>query len=184
MFKPVTILALLVVLGCTNETTPPSIPPRDLKPSTRVVALFGGAAAIDIVQNASSVSAYRIKTPLDLNKKRIEVLSAYTNIAGPFAVPHDTVAQLRKALLDDKIYEWDTAKACGVPNYGVQFQFERNGNTLDVLICFDCNIAGIFRNGVLVSEEDCDGARSQLVEIAKALFKDDQVVQSLKVKMY
>ncbi len=99
--------------------------------------------------------------------------------AGPINVPDDEVSKLRAVLLDESTYGWEYAKGC-IPDYGVRIQFQHDSDEVDVLLCFECNILLVYHNGKAVGGEDFDDGRPQLVEIAKAVFPDDEVIQSLK----
>lgn len=177
-------LMALFVLGCSNESVQTSIPPSDFKPSSQVVELLGGPTSIDIVQNATSVSALRIQPPDDdASEGSIKQLTGYKNLSGPVVVPNQLIVELRKSILDVESYAWNAAKAaCGPPNYGVRFQFLRDDEALDILVCFQCDIVGLYHNGKLVADMEFDAMRPQLVKIAKALFPDDAVIQSVQEK--
>ncbi len=146
--------------------------------SQRVSNLYGGPSAVDTIQNATSVQAYRLPSP----SLHVEKLADYTMSAGPIEIPPATVSKLRAVLMDDSVYLWDVAKACGEPDYGVRFQFQKGEDKVDVLICFKCNMLGVYHNGDAVEYEDCDNGRSQLIEIAQELFPGDAVIQSLKMR--
>jgi hypothetical protein len=146
--------------------------------SQRVSNLYGGPSAIDTILNATSVQAYRLPS----SSYHMEKLADYTMSAGPIEIPAATVSKLRGVLMNDSVYLWDVAKACGEPDYGVRFQFQKGDDNIDVLICFKCNMLGIYHNGVALGYEDCDDGRSQLIEIAKELFPGDTAIQSLKMR--
>ena len=183
---PINFFALmaLFVLGCSNESLQTSIPPSDFKPSSQVVDLLGGPTSINTVQNATLVSALRIQPPADdASEGSIKQLSGYKILSGPVVVPNQFLIELRKSILDGESYAWNAAKAaCGPPNYGVRFQFLRDDEALDILVCFQCDIVGIYHNGNLVADMEFDAMRPQLVRIAKALFPGDAVIQSLPEK--
>lgn len=82
--------------------------------------------------------------------------------------------------MNDSAYLWDVAKACGEPDYGIRFEFQHAGDSVDVLICFKCLMLGIYHNGKAVEFEDFDPIRVELTAIAKELFPDDSAIQSLR----
>ncbi len=175
-FASVWVIALVSAWGCQEGGRMPSS--QVTKLSSQVTKLYGGPTAINTVQNSTSVQAYRLPSP----SKHVQSLADYTMSAGPVAVPEATVAKLREILMDDAVYLWDTAKACGEPDYGVRFQFQSGGDNVDVLVCFHCDILGVYHNGQAVDYEDCDPIRPQLIAIVKGLFPDDPVIQALQVK--
>jgi hypothetical protein len=167
-FASVWVIALVSAWGCEEGGK---------MPSSQVNKLYGGPSAINTVQNSTSVQAYRLPSP----SEHVQSLADYTMSAGPIAVPEATVAKLREMLMDEDVYLWDVAKACGEPDYAVRFQFQRGGDNVDVLICFHCDILGVYHNGQAVDFEDCDPIRPQLIAIVKDLFPGDPAIQSLKM---
>lgn len=140
-----------------------------------LTSLFGSADAIDTVRNASSVTAYRLKSPATDHR----LLSDYEMTAGPISVSDASTAELRAMLLDSSLYRWDTAKGCE-PDFGVRIRFQRGNDAVDVLFCFDCDILGVYDNGVAVGGEDFDDFRNRLLVIVKDMFPDDEAIQSLE----
>ncbi|RLS54066.1 MAG: hypothetical protein DWH91_12795 [Planctomycetota bacterium] len=159
---------MISVYGCQKEVN---------VPSNQVTTLYGGRSAIDTVQLSNSVQVYRLSSP----SFHVQLLAEYSMSAGPISIPEATAVKLRSILMDDTIYLWDVAKACGEPNYGIRFQFQRGQDNVDVLICFECDILGVYHNGQSVDYEDCDYGRAQLIAIAKELFPDDPAIQALQV---
>ena len=168
-FASLWVIALLMACGCQEGGK---------LPSSQVTKLYGGPSAIYTVQHSASIQAYRLASP----SEHVQSLADYKMSAGPIAVPESTVTKLRDILMDDEVYLWDVKKSCGEPNYGVRFQFQKGSDSVDVLICFDCDMLGVYHNGQAVDYEDCDLVRAQLIAISKELFPDDPVIQSLKVK--
>lgn len=144
--------------------------------SPRVRDLYGGAEAIDTIKEAVTIHAYRLPSP----SMHTPLLADYTMSEGPIEMPALTAARLRLALMSDSAYLWGVAKSCGDPDYGVRFQFQHEGDSVDVLICFKCLMLGIYHNGKALEYEDFDPIRAELVAIAKELFPDDPAIQSLK----
>jgi hypothetical protein len=71
------------------------------------------------------------------------------------------------------------ASACGMPDYGVRFQFLHGQDELDVLLCFHCDHIGIFRDGQFVEQEEFNVARPALLSIVQELFPDAPVISAL-----
>ena len=144
------------------------------RPGGNLTAVFGSEYGIATIRNATTVKAFRIKSPAAQH----EVLSDYEMITGPLDVSESAASELRELLLDPAIYGWDTAKGC-IPDFGVRIQFQRESDTVDVLLCFECDILTVFHIGKYVGGEDFDEAHSEFVAILKGLFKDDEVIQGL-----
>lgn len=159
-----TPLALLItLLGCTD-------PLEDV---------FGNAETISIVRDADTVQAYRVPSQYgDTGPVDIDLLDDESMLTGPVPVPDNRSTELKELLLDQSTYGWDYAKSCE-PNYGVRVQFKSNGDHVDVLFCFQCEILAVYRDGKVVGGEDFDNAHHQLVSIVKQLFPNDELIQSL-----
>ena len=138
-------------------------------------AVFGGAATIETIQNATSVNAFRLKPSSEYHAH----LSEYEMTSGPVVVPADAASTLRSILLDTSTYEWDAAKAC-MPVYGVRIQFKLGAEEVDVLFCFECDILGVYDNGAPMGGEDFDDAREEILSVIRKLFPDDADIQALK----
>jgi hypothetical protein len=158
--------ALLLVFACSSGCGGPA---GDL------TVVFGGWPAVETVKNASSVKAFRLRSPSDHH----EALADYQTIGDPVEVSPAAAAQLRNLLLDRTAYEWDSAKGC-IPDYGVRIQFQREGDEVDVLLCFECDVLAVYHNGQDVGGEDFDNISSQLAAIVKELFPNDAAIQALE----
>lgn len=84
--------ALLLLLACSFGCGDPAV---DL------TVVFGGWPAIDTVRNASSVRAFRLRSPSDHH----ESLTDYAMIGDPVDVPEAAATQLQNLLLDRTAYE-------------------------------------------------------------------------------
>ena len=151
-----------VTFGCSNSTG-------------SLNAVFGGAAPIETVQDATSVHVFRLKP----SGKSHAHLSEYEIASGPVVVPADAVSTLRSILLDTSTYGWDSAKGC-MPNYGVRIQFKSGSEEVDVLLCFECDILAVYYNGAPMGGEDFDNARGEILSAIRTLFPDDADIQTLK----
>ncbi len=158
--------ALLLVFACSSGCGGPA---GDL------TVVFGGRPAIDTVRNASSVRAFRLRSSSDHH----ESLADFTMIGDPVQVPEAAASRLRDLLLDRTAYEWESAKGCE-PDYGVRIQFQHDGDEVDVLLCFECDVLAVYHNGQDVGGEDFDNISSQLAAIVKELFPNDAAIQALE----
>ena len=144
-------------------------------PAGDLTEVFGRPQAIDTVKNASSVKASRLRSPSDHH----ESLADYATIGDPVDVSEMAASRLRDLLLDRTAYEWDSAKGC-IPDYGVRIQFQHEGDEMDVLLCFECDVLAVYHNGQDAGGEDFDDIKSQLAAVVKELFPDDAAIQALE----
>lgn len=165
-----TIIGLICGVGCDQ----PKAVTRPVTPE--LTKLYGGDAAIAAILNANSVQAYRLPAP----SEHRQLLADYKMAAGPIAVSQPLAARIRDVLLDHSVYVWDAAKGCGDPDYGVRIQFLSGSDEVNVLLCFHCDMLGVYHNGKNVDIEDFDYGREKLVAIVKEIFPEDKVIQSLK----
>ena len=135
-----------------------------------------------VIREADSGSGYLIDGGVAL-KRGVDVGANATDypVAKDLgAFPKDQIPMLLSVLLDPKTYEWEYSKSCiFIP--GVKLSFQSDGHRVDVLFCFDCDILSIYRNGQYVSGGNFDFGRPQLVDLLKANFPDDPLIQSLAV---
>jgi hypothetical protein len=103
----------------------------------------------------------------------------YPVIRGPVILSDAIGANVSDALLSPNSYLWDIAKSC-IPTCGVKLSFVRNANRIDVLLCFECDILCISRDGRAIGYANFDNAREMFVRAAKQAFPDDEVIQNLK----
>lgn len=139
-----------------------------------VNSVYGGSAAIETVQNATSVNAFRLATSGEHHTR----VSDYEITDGPIVVPADSILTLRSTLLDVSSYEWDSVKGC-IPAPGVRIQFKKGVDVVDVLFCFECDILAVYDNGVMAGGEDFDNASGTFLSVIKELLPDDIAIQEL-----
>ncbi len=166
-------LAISLFLACSAEPVHEE-PAQAPVLSTNVVQLFGGAKAVEIIQSPDTVNAYR--QPPESYPQRL--LSDFKILSGPIAVAEAERKNLQSVLLANDSYLWDVAKGCE-PDYGVRIEFSKGDDKLDVLFCFGCSQLQIYRNGESLAGEEFDPIEKKLTEIAKRIFPDDEVIQSL-----
>ncbi|MGC1272412.1 MAG: hypothetical protein WBC44_01800 [Planctomycetaceae bacterium] len=145
----------------------------------RVAEMFGGRDGLKTLTEPDKVEAYRLR-PLPQDKQgRRTPLKEFQILSGPVTVPKESAKNVARSLLSYDSYEWDSAKGC-LPIYGVRLSFARGDDRVDVLLCFQCDVLLVYRNGKITGGEDFDAIRPVLVRTVKPLFPDDEVVQGLK----
>jgi hypothetical protein len=140
--------------------------------------LYGGAANLAVVARPTTIKAFRLgPLPLDL-LSHTAAIADHPVLAGPVELAPADAAAVSEALSSSNSYEWMTGKAC-MPRYGIRFSFEMDANCVDVLLCFECDILAVWRDGRCLGVEDFDNARPALVRAVRAAFPGDQEIQSL-----
>lgn len=160
-------------LACSPEPASEEAPSTP-QVSQNVVELFGGEQAVEIIQNAETVNAYR-QPPKSYHQRS---LSDYEVLSGPVPVSEAERKELLNALLANDSYMWEVAKGCE-PDYGVRVEFSKGDEKVDVLFCFGCSQLQVYRNGKSISGEEFDPIEEKLTEIAKRIFPDDKAIQAL-----
>lgn len=99
---------------------------------------------------------------------------------GP-ALSSEQAGWLRRAIHDEKSYRLSPSavKPCG-PMPGVTIRFIRDGRSVDVALCFECNIWQFYDGDRYLFGEDFDPIEQPLIDLVKSLFPDDPVIQGLK----
>lgn len=158
------------VFGCND--LPANKPVRD------IATLFSNAQSLEAIKKAQSVRAYRLSAQ-DGNDVDRKSISEFRSIVAPTTVPKALNGALQQVLLDPATYLWDEANACS-PNYGIRIQFHHNSLQVDILVCFECGFLAIFENEEYTRRQDfTSAARTRLLNIAKEVYPNDQVIQSL-----
>jgi hypothetical protein len=140
--------------------------------------MFGGAENVAVVARPQRVEAYRIgPLPAAIFWQNAK-FSDYPEIAGPLVLPEDVAAEAADALLSPRTYMLDATKSC-VPHYGVKLSFIRGSGRVDVLVCYECLILWVGRDGQAVGGGNFDYGEAELVEAAKAAFPGDAEIQGL-----
>ena len=112
-------LTTVVNVGCRDSTE-------------NLNSVFGGSAAIETVQNAISVNAFRLATSSEYQAR----MSDYEFIDGPIVVPADSILTLRSTLLDASSYERIPRKAA----YPIMaFGFNSKADWTKWMCCFVSN---------------------------------------------
>ncbi len=158
-------LALLpFTIGCTGGSV--------------VHTVFGGRAAYKIVRSASEFNAFLIDgANFELNRGEGAV-DQFPILEGPTPVSQDLASKLVASLTSTKTYGWAYAKGC-IPTPGVRIQFISDGESVDVVFCFECSMLEVYKDGKHVGGEDFDEGRPQIVRAMKKIFPDNAVIQGL-----
>jgi hypothetical protein len=133
-----------------------------------------GAEVIDVIKQAKSVVAYRIKPGEESTK--------YTLTSKQAKLANKAATELKGLLPSDATYYWGPmGKGC-IPQPGVLFRFSRGADTVDVLVCYDCAMLAMGKHGEKPKWEDFDPAYNKLLAIAKAVFPQDTEIQGIKAR--
>ena len=158
------LLAALLTSGCAADHS------NDLE------ELWGGAAGLAALRSDGPVSV----TLLDpaAAPGRVTALGELDVREPARALSAAESRAVRDALGTQQAYLWETAKAC-LPRWGARLGIRGVSTELDVLLCFECDILSVFRDGERVAGEDFDPVRSDLVRAVKSAFPSDPVVSRL-----
>jgi hypothetical protein len=140
--------------------------------------VFGGGANLAIVARPERVEAYRVGPLPEGVDRDAAMLSDYLVVAGPIELPKEIAGEASAALVSPGTYMWDAAKAC-VPVYGVKLSFIRGSERVDVLVCYECLILRVGRDGQAVGGGNFDYGEAALIKAAKAAFPGDAEIQAL-----
>ena len=135
--------------------------------------MFLGWQRFEVLLEADRVESYRLGEedhPEGIGGRR--VLSRGPNLTA------GQVAALEALLIDPDSYVFSSVKRCD-PTPQVALRHVRGDETVDVILCFDCDIWEFDFQG-RASIEDFDPVRPQLVELVKALFPQEPAVQKLQ----
>lgn len=148
--------------------------------SEAVKKMFDGASGIQTLQVPNKVEAFRIGPPRSYGSKE-QRREAYPIWSGPIAVPDTVASLLATTLLSEESYMWDHVKACD-PEFAVCLVFHRGEERVDILLCFDCSVLLVARNGVVSGGENFDFAQPTLARAVKELFPSDPALQAIEEK--
>jgi len=163
--------ALLAVLAAAAVAT------AFLRRGDEIDRLFGGTVGRETVLRPERVTAFRLKPILN---DQVLPLDDYPIVAGPIEVPRESGDSIGSILVSHDSYSRDDwLKAC-IPVYGVRLSFARGDDTVDVLLCLECELLATYLNGKSVSGDDFEPACNQLLSLVKQLFPNDEQIQSLK----
>lgn len=185
------LAGLLCCIGCGDvaDSQPPGTnsPSDTQKPlDARVLKLFGGQQGWEPLAHPVRVEAFRLEPygrsgddAADTTTEPVREFGGFPIRSGPVEVDQKTAGRLMQTLSRQDIYGWDFAKGCEFTP-GVGIRYVGRDSTTEILFCFSCDELQIVRDGKHVGAEDTDGARTELVHIAQAIFPEDKVIQGLE----
>lgn len=144
---------------------------------SEVQTAFGGRQGVATIANFDAAEAYRIGPMLKDVQFAEASVADFPVVAGPVAIPRGIAAEIAHTLLDEKTH-LHLYKACE-PTPGVRLSFVRGGDRIDVILCFECNMAFTYIDQRFIYGFDFDEVRPVFVRAVKACFPDDEVVQRL-----
>jgi len=139
--------------------------------------MLGGDANMRIVAAPDRVQAWRSVGFMKERERSEPAPGDYYQKAGEgTTVPGPIAKQLSRSLLDPATYWFHpgSAKNCA-PTPGFILSFTKGGQTLDVFLCFQCDIIQFQPGG----GGDFDPSHKQLIRLMKLVFPQDSTVQML-----
>lgn len=168
------LLALVVIVAAVGAIYVAIVGP------SRMSRLFGGAENMAIVREATRVEAYRVVPPEGSRPMEDYISPLDFEIASdPIAVPTAMAETLATTLLPVDTYQWNTAKECGYPVYGVKLSFFRGNDRVDFFFCFQCRDLAVTRDGQKFGGADFSRMDRTFVETVKKLFPNDAEIQAI-----
>jgi hypothetical protein len=140
-------------------------------PQHFVEALLGGQTAYTTVAKPDKVEAWLLSTNAAPESK--------TNRTAAVELTGKAAKRFSKALTDFDTYNWLLVKDCA-PDYGVRLRFTRRDDTVEFLLCCECDTLQITRHGTSV-QRDFDAAHDALVQAVQAVFPQDATIKNLKL---
>jgi len=148
----------------------------------RLSKLFGGLDRVALLREATDVTAWRLLPPVNSQTGLQPIPPAKFQLAGDAVeLPRGTAYELQQVLAAPGSYEFvPNPKECGPPDYGVKFSFVREGDYVDVYVCFKCRELAVTRNDGTNGEAGFSPAGSRLIAIVQELFPGDTEIMALK----
>jgi hypothetical protein len=139
--------------------------------------VFGAEEVRSVFATAQTVTVQRLHwRDQQQNPRKLENYDR----GAPVPVPDDTVRELRALFQQPDSFAWKISKSCA-PDYGVLFTFHSPQREVQLALCFQCGIFGIYDAGSEVNaEEDFDAIAKKLIQLTKPLFPNDTDIQGLK----
>lgn len=177
--KLLSLIVLLLVLGCGVGVKRPDGSTFKGSPDTRTAAILTGATKVEVfrIDGGEESPGPKATKPGDVAVDGYPVLARGKDQNKKFA------AKLADILSDEKTYT-DQFSKCFWP--GVAFRVWKGDDSVDVVICFKCQN---FYLGPTTDEEVMETASfsgspnaSRLVRLAKEALPDDKEIQALENK--
>lgn len=171
------IIILLILTALTAQSG------RGATEAEFTAKVFGTAENLAIVKNAQKVTACILTPKGDPDHpeewKSEDLMNPGTYKRGPrMDVPAAQLAELRAILFDRTLDDPDSSKAC-IPILHVRFTFTAGKSSLDIDLCFLCDLLWVSRAGKIIGGEDFDPAHGKLLALCQVLFPNDQALSHL-----
>jgi hypothetical protein len=157
------------VLQLTNadELLGPLPPPRHF-----VEDLLGGSAAYETVASPDQIEAWLLTPNVDNGREIPKAGRTPAVKLSPSAAKN-----FSHILTDFDSYLWDVGKKC-MPDFGVRLRFSRGSDTVEFMLCYQCDILQITHDGHIKSG-DFDPSHGALVKAIQAVFPNDEAIKQL-----
>jgi len=134
--------------------------------------IFGGPGSTRVLELPDAVRAWRLDSSYAGAQPCEAEPDGYPALDGPVAVDGWEGQRLGGLLAQPGSYSWGgAAKAC-LPRYGVRLEFERDGSTLDALLCFGCELLLAYKDRAYAGAGDFRPARGELARSMLELFPE------------
>lgn len=151
-----------------------SPPPRHF-----VEELVGGTDAYETVAAPDRVEAWLLTSS---RASESETYRKKKERAGPVRLNRELTQKLSSALLDFNTYVWSLGRKACIINYGARLRFTRGSDTVEFLLCCECDVLSVSHAGRSQSA-DFDRGRDALVKALQAAFPRDKIVNQLNAKI-
>ncbi len=138
-------------------------PPRHF-----IEQLVGGREAYETVLKPEQVQAWLLHPYDQTGPGRVGPVLLKPSQANLFSTP----------LLDLNSYAWQMMKLC-TPDYGAKLRFVRGKDSVEFLLCFECDILQVTHKGH-TREENFDYGHNQLVRALRSVFPQDKIVKKIE----
>ena len=148
-----------------------------LLPSDVAKDVFGSRKRLAAFLSSQQVTAERLHPKANSDPW---LLTSYNQDA-PVPVASSQFQALKDLLAAQSSYPWGCVNAC-FPNYGVLLTFRTDQRPVQIAICFECSMIGVFdgENPKHVNRQEAMNIRNQLLAVVKTIFPKDAEIQSLK----
>jgi hypothetical protein len=144
--------------------------------------LYGSTANLQAVQSPEKVQIWKTEGFLTRQSGSPPEQSAFYRKAGEAkTVPPDLAKSLIEKLSNPSSYydAGNSAKAC-IPMPGFVLGFTGEKQEVDVFLCFECDILTVQAGESFKAQGDFDPSHNELLRVIKALYPNDEKVQSLR----
>ena len=151
-------------------------------PVSRVKRMFGGydlvgPSGVNVVRHPIHAEAYHWSPHSGDTNWLEEDPWNYAKYSRVAPLLPEEAKRISEILLDSSSYSWGTRKSC-IPRDGVRVHFQVEKESVDMLICFECNLLVVNHDGTEVSA-NFDRAPALMREI-RELFPNDPAIADLR----